>query len=358
MLKNFKNAGITALVSIAVLVAVFMSAGAALAAGAFNPKPLFEVGIGGQTPEMLGEATDESKIVDYDKFYYPAAMVSSEQEDRVFVLDSIKNRICAFTLAGKLAYEIKLPFAHHAIDMAYFKDAKRFFIVFQQTPLIGVLDIKDAGAKASISASDLLDAQKACGAKEFNVQNIWPCDVFNVNENRILLNAFFSDFKNIALSYKNGVLAGAATKFKTEEYARALISDPSIMTLETDTKETRLVREKLTDQDTDWHTLLKELTLGKPGFNCRNIRIIGSDAAGNAYVEAHYGFGEDNIQQTFVYRFNKNGRFNGRTEIFHSPEMLTNQFVTVDLSGSVFYMKKDEKANKIQFYKFIIDELN
>lgn len=330
----------------------------ASAAGAFNPKPLFETGIGAGAPEMLGEATDESKITDYDRFYYPAAMVTSEEEDRIFVLDSIKNRICAFNATGRLVYELKLPFSHHAIDIAYFKVNKRFFVVFQQTPMIGVIDLKEAAGKTSIASSALVDAGAACGAKELNIQNIRACDISNATGNRILLSAFFSDFKNIAMIYKNGSLADVSTRFKTGEYAVAEVGGPSIMTLAAGTAETRLIREKLDGGDTDWHVLLKELTLGRPGFNCRNLRIIGSDSAGNAYVEAHYGVGEDRIEQTFVYRFTKNGRFNGRTEIFHSPEMLTNHFVTVDPSGSIYYMKKDEKANKIQFYKFVIDELN
>lgn len=331
------------------------------AGAAFNPKPLFEVGIGDKTPDMLGEDTDESKILNYDKFYYPAAMITCEQENKIFVLDSIKNRICAYSLDGKLVYAIKLPFEHHPIDMAYFKDFKRFFVVFQQAAAIGVVDIKENAAGAQIIAHKLLNVKEVKGLEkieEINIQNIWPCNVSDKDKNTFLLTAFFSDYKNIILSYNNGSLADAKTEFKIEDYALASASDASIMALAADTSETRLIREKLADGDTDWHVLLKELTLGKPGFNCRNLRIIGGDSAGNSYVEAHYGFGEDQIQKTFVYKFNSNGRFKGRTEIFHSPEMLTNHFVTVDLSGSVFYMKKNEKTNKIQFYKFVIDELN
>jgi hypothetical protein len=331
------------------------------AGAAFNPKPLFEVEIGDKSPRMLGEDTDESKILNYDKFYYPAAMITCEQENKIFVLDSIKNRICAFSLDGRLVYELKLPFEHHPIDMAYFKDFKRFFIVFQQAAAVGVVDIKENASDALITAHKLLSVKEVKGLEkieEINIQNIWPCNLLDKDKNTFLLNAFFSDYKNIILTYNNGSLSGAKTEFKIEDYALAAVSDASIMSLMTDTRETRLVREKLATGEPDWHVLLKELTLGKPGFNCRNLRIIGGDSAGNSYVEAHYGFGEDQIQKTFVYKFNSNGRFKGRTEIFHSPEMLTNHFVTVDLSGSVFYMKKNEKTNKIQFYKFVIDELN
>ncbi|HPG57658.1 MAG TPA: hypothetical protein PKW98_07555 [Candidatus Wallbacteria bacterium] len=359
--KLFKLAFLTALISAAAIAALFIPLNSSLAAGAFNPKPLFEVGVGDKSPEMLGESTDESKILNYDKFYYPAAMAVSEQENRIFVLDSIKNRICAYTLSGSLAYEIKLPFEHHAIDMTYFKNFKRFFIVFQQAASIGVVDIAENGGKAAISASKLLGLDAALGADKtqpVNIQNVWPCGASSSEKNTLLLTAFFCDYKNILVNYENGSLTKAKTDFKIKDYAVASSAGPYIMALDAGTAESRLVRENIADGDTDWHVLLKDLTLAKPGFNCRNIRIIGNDGAGCSYVEAHYGFGEDKIEKTFVYKFTKNGRFGGRTEIFQSPEMLTNRFVAVDAGGAIFYMKKDEKNNKIQFYKFTIDELN
>lgn len=360
-LNFFKLAFLTALISAAALAALLIPSKSAMAEGAFNPKPLFEVGVGDNSPEMLGESTDESKILNYDKFYYPAAMAVSEQENRIFALDSIKNRICAYTLSGSLAYEIKLPFEHHAIDMAYFKNFKRFFIVFQQTASIGVVDIVESAGKAVISSSKLLSLDAVLGAdksRQINIQNVWPCGPSSAENITLLLTAFFCDYKNILVNYENGSLAKAKTDFKIKDYAIASSSSPCIMALDAGTAESRLVRENIADGDTDWHVLLKDLTLAKPGFSCRNIRIVGNDGAGCSYVEAHYGFGEDKIEKTFVYKFTKNGRFGGRTEIFQSPEMLTNRFVVIDESGSIFYMKKDEKNNKIQFYKFTIDELN
>ncbi len=335
----------------------------------FDGNFLFEVEIGNKTPVMLGEDTDESKILSYDKFYFPAAIVACEKEDKIFVLDSIKNRICAFNLSGKLIYELALPFSYHPIDIAYFKEFKRFFIVFQQVPVIGVIDINETAghAEAQIKEYKLIDLKiispDIVNLNEMSIQNIWPCGSSgngknNFDENILLLNVFFSDHKNIVLKYKNGVVSEVKNVFKIEDYAITGAGSDYIMSLSTGTQETRLIKEKLNGGKIDWHALLKELTLGKPGFSCRNLRIIGADLKENTYIEAHYGFGEDRIQKTFVYKFNKNGRFKGRTEIFHSPEMLTNHFITVDLNGSIFYMKKNEKTKKIQFYKFIIDELN
>ncbi len=359
---NLKFYAVTVFIVLLAVVMICASFEISRAAGAaFNPKPLFEVEIGDKSPRMLGEDTDESKIINYDKFYYPAAMITCEQENKIFVLDSIKNRICAFSLDGKLVYELKLPFGHHPIDIAYFKEFKRFLIIFQQAAAVGVADIKENASSTVITAHKLLSLKEVKSLEkieEINIQNIWPCNVLDKDKNTFLLNAFFSSFKNIVLTYDNGLLSGAKTEFKTKDYALASVSDASIMSLATGTRETRLIREKLATEETDWHVLLKELTPGKSGFSCRNLRIIGGDSAGNSYVEAHYGFGEDQIQKTYVYKFNSNGRFKGRTEIFHSPSMLTNHFVTVDLSGSVFYMKKNEKNSKIQFYKFVIDELN
>ena len=87
------------------------------------------------------------------------------------------------------------------------------------------------------------------------------------------------------------------------------------------------------------------------GYGCVSYRSIGADAGGNIYLEAHFSSGEIS-DKAFVYKFDKNMKELGKTEIFTSPEMLSNRYIYIDASGAVYYMKLDIANKKIQFYRF------
>lgn len=328
-----------------------------------NIKPFLEVKIGNKSIEMLGLDTDEGQITDYDKFYFPASMISSENEGKIYVLDSIKNRICVYDINGKgFLNEIKLPFNYHPIDFTYLPNFNRFFIVFQDTSTLGIIDVLNEKNNLKITSHKLIDLKNYL-SDDILIQNIWVLNIKNNNEeNYVLLNTAFNEFKNIILSFnaKNNKIT-VNKNLKANEFNQYAYSGMSdfITWLELSTSESKLIKEYLNNSnELDWFNLLKELTLGKSGFNCRNLRIIGIDSNENIYIEAHYGIGEDRIENTYIYKFNKNGRFKGRVEIFSSPEMLVNRFIYVDAAGTIYYMKKDMNNNKIQFYKFVINELN
>jgi hypothetical protein len=97
--------------------------------------------------------------------------------------------------------------------------------------------------------------------------------------------------------------------------------------------------------------LLDEFLSKKSGYGCVSCRSIGADAAGNIYLEAHFSSGEIS-DKAFVYKFDKNMKRLGKTEIFTSPEMLSNRYIYLDSSGAVYYMKLDIANKKIQFYRF------
>jgi len=346
------------------LLALFFTniCGAALAAGDFNPKPLFSIAIGGSSPEMLGENTDESKILSYDRFYFPAAVLTSESQDRVFVLDSIKNRICAYSLAGKFIYEIKLPFELHPIDMAYYKDQGEFLIVYQQSRSIGAITFKETGNTAAIVSQKLLDIENALGesgAGKFEIQWIWPCKAIADNEITFLINAFMGKYQNILIGLKDDWTINVHKKdFSANNHLAGCTTLHSGMGLQAGSREVNLIYEGLKKENNLRHGLLKEFVMGQKGFKCRNIRPIGTDAGGNFYIEAQYGFSEDSVEKAYVYKFNINGRLTGKCESLISPAMLTNRFITIDQSGSIFYMQKNEKKFAIDFYKFNINGID
>lgn len=324
-------------------------------------KPLFEMPVGSDdTAEtgVLGEWAVEEEIADYDKFYFPAAFCVDSKSGLIFVLDSARKRICAFSNEGKPAGELKIPYDFPPVDLAWHAGLETFFVVFSGGRQIAALE---AGLKDGLTLrSHKLINLEGLSEMAPGIQNIWPCPSASDKENIFAL-TFNSGCDAPCASFlyagdkflKLRDIAGkieyvAASHEKPCVYmtgANADAGDASAAgeaaLIEIDARSGKISKTALPAG-----LLPKEI-----GYGCVSCRSIGADAAGNIYMEAHFSSGEIS-DKAFVYKFDKNMKELGKTEIFTSPEMLSNRYIYLDASGAVYYMKLDIANKKIQFYRF------
>ncbi len=347
------------LLSLAAVSAAFLYPVSALAA--VPASPVFEKQVGtGDSVEagQLGEWIVEEEMPDYDKFYYPAAFCSDEKNGLIFVLDSAKNRICAYGLDGKDAGEIKVPYEFLPIDIAWSAKSGTIFVAFSDRPQIAVLNIetKNGIALRSHKLADLVGINDRAPG----IQNIWLCASSKDKED-ILLVYFNSCYDSKAAAFIYGgekLLKLCAIDVKTGDiemsYLAASNEEHSFYNFYMNgTVEAGIFTMDIKTKKTTKNILPGEFLPKESGMQCVACRPVGGDAAGNIYIEAHFSSGEIS-GNAYVYKFDKNMKQLGKTEVFTSPEMLSNRFIHVDASGSVYYMKLDIKNRKIQFYKFVI----
>ena len=317
-------------------------------------KPIFEMPVGSDdTAEtgVLGEWAVEEEITDYDKFYFPAAFCVDSKSGLIFVLDSARNRICAFSNEGKPAGELKIPYDFPPADLAWHGGLETFFVVFSGVPQIAALK---AGVKDGLTlhSHKLIDLE---GLSEMapGIQNIWPCPSASDKENIFAL-TFNSGCAEPGASFlysgdkflKLRDIAGEI------EYVAASHEKPCVyMAGANGTKGAALIEMDARSGKISKTALPAGLLSNESGYGCVSYRSIGADAAGNIYLEAHFSSGEIS-DKAFVYKFDKNMKELGKTEIFTSPEMLSNRYIYLDASGAVYYMKLDIANKKIQFYRF------
>ncbi|MEZ7890735.1 MAG: hypothetical protein QMC67_03230 [Candidatus Wallbacteria bacterium] len=322
----------------------------------FNPAPIFSIPIGTDSPEKIGQWVDEEKIKNYDYFYFPASFITFEKLNFILILDSAKNRVCKYSLTGQFEGDFKIPFKERAVDIAYSADLKRLFTVFQDSCKIGECQIDFKVKPLVAKSSKLIELPDQFKDITNSIQKIWLFN--NDNSNEIFLGANVnSKIKNAVFAYANEKL----TYIKVDDAIKNAVfacSNQSATDILLTPKSARFIVFDFKTKNVEWFDLLKEFIPKVGGFCCRSVQPAGSDLKNNYYVKALYGHSEDKISKAYIYRFNKNGRFTGRGEVFISPAMLTNRFITIDNTGNIYYMKKNEKDKKIEFYKFEINELN
>jgi len=347
------------LLSLASFSAAFLYPVSALAAVA--DRPVFEKQVGaGDSVEAgkLGEWIVEEEMPDYDKFYYPAAFCSDEKNGLIFVLDSARNRICAYGLDGSDAGVIKMPYEFLPIDIAWSAKSGTLFVAFSDRPQIAVLNIETKNG--IVLRSHKLAELSGMNGGAPGVQNIWLCAP-SKDKGDILVAVFNSGYIAPAAAFLYGgekllklCDIDAAANDKEMSYIAASNEDHSVRNFYMNgTSEAGIFTMDIKTKKTSKNILPGEFLPKESGMQCAACRPVGCDAAGNIYIEAHFSSGEIS-ENAFVYKFDKNMKQLGKTEIFKSPEMLSNRFVYVDASGSVYYMKLDIKTRKIQFYKFVI----
>ncbi len=344
---------IMCVLSLAAVSAAFLHPASALAAVA--DRPLFEKEVGdGDSAEAgkLGEWVVEEEVADYDKFYYPAAFCSDEKNGLIFVLDSAKNRICAYGLDGSNAGEIKIPYEFPPVDIAWFSKTGTLFVAFSDKPQIAVLNVETKNG-FTIKSHKLADLVGMTGRVP-GIQNIWRAS--SKDDDDILVVTFNSgyDATGAAFLYNGERLLKLCDIDKEMAYIAASNESCSVYNFYmNDTVEAGLLTMDIKNRKVTKNIVSGEFLPKESGMQCVSCRPIGSDAAGNVYLEAHLSSGEIS-GNAYVYKFDKNMKQAGKTEIFRSPEMLSNRFVYVDASGSVYYMKLNVSSRKIEFYKFKI----
>ncbi len=324
-----------------------------------DAKPLFSVAVGKDSPEKIGFAmSTESSNDDYDVYTMPAAFQSYESLGFIIVLDSINNRLCKYSNAGKFIGAVEIPFKFQAIDFSWFPGSKRAFIAFQDVPRIGAFDVDFASGDVKISSSKLLDLGTAedSETKDFYAQNIWPCDIANASENIIVANLSSSPGADYAAySLKDGKFAKIKDIDGAFNNLSASINSTTAVGVYSDTMEAKIVMRDLKTAKTNEFVLPEEFFQKAEGMSCHTLKAAGCDSKGNIYVEALYGAGE-NTTGSEIVKFGSDGKIAGRRAIFSSPEMLTNRYISVDATGSVYYMKYDEAKREIGFYRFESDK--
>ena len=363
---------------------VFLNLAVCQGTFALEERPLFELEVGDNSMDSgkrVGMWVDEAKIVSYDKFYFPASFAVYKDLDLVIILDSIRGRLCKFSLRGKYLGEVKLPFRYHAIDFTYFPQAEKIFLIFQDAPVLGVLDI-DLANSVRIRTHEVINIENILGVNlETNIQNVWPCYTSSRYECIFILNIGDETVPSAAFSYREGRLSyvgnigrdivdpiGMVSEAAVVGFSPESDLDVVIEGLTGDVEESLKLPQELTpyyvdlSQESTEHSEfisdvkgvlgLKEKRIDKS--DCLFVRLAGTDNRGNIYVEGYYGPSEDTIKKAYLYKLDRYGFILGKTEIPTSPRMLVNRFIFVDPNGYVFYMQKDAKDRKIKLYQFNI----
>jgi len=336
---------------------IMNSAGRAYAADA---KMMFEKAMipAAVSADKSGKTVFENIKKTSDKIEFPASFYVCEKLNIVLFLDTRKNQICKYSMDGKMLGDIKLPFEFTAIDFAYFSESKKLFVIFQKQASIGVCDIDFSADKPQASNKKVFDIKEAIdGAAPF-IQKIWPCSISDKNENMFILNTLAQKNKNISFSYRNEKLSSFIKIDGKINPAIGAKSAKEALGIGYNTGEAYLLKQDLVKNTISKFYLSKELVPQNSGYGCRGFNLIGADSRNNIYVEVFFAKRNENIKKAYIYRFNGNARFIGRAEIFPSPETFAGRYITIDEDGGIFYMKKDSALNKLQLYKFIINELN
>jgi len=328
--------------------------GGALAA--VDSKPLFEVPVGtadSAETGTLGEWVVEEDVRDYDKFYYPAAFCADEKNGLILVLDSARNRICAFSKDGKPAGEINIPYDLKPVDFAWLPKLETFFVVFSDKAQIAVINV-DVKNGLKIKAHALAEPGGLAGAAT-GIQNIWPYATSTGKDNifAISFNSGY-DAPAAAFLYNGDRFIKLCDVYREMTGIAASHEKPYVYNVYfNDTLETGLQAMDLRSGKTSKNVLPGEFLPREGEGCCASCRPLGADEAGNVYLEAHFSNGEIS-ESAYVYKFDRNMKQTAKTEIFRSPEMLSNRFVYLDASGAVYYMRLDVQNRKIQFYRFEI----
>ncbi len=322
---------------------------------ALETQPLFEAAIGDDSSEKLGKTPDENEIKDYDRYYTPSSFSVFEDLNLVLVLDSIKNRVCRFNMKGEFLGEFKLLSAGLPLDFAWFPSTGNAFFIFQDTSEMTMINFNFATGSglSALKSFNILDAAGKSGCKDFEVRKIWPASTSDTLENSFILN-INSDFgTTLAFSYKSGNLSKLKDIEEIFTLSASIPQKALLFNAVSDETGAKILEKNIYTGETSSVAISPELMMQK-GFGAKKLRPAGSDSNNNLYLEAGFGETEDAITQNFIYRYDANGRFSGRVEIFTEPGMPSNRFLTIGSGGGIFYMKKGAENNKIQFYKFEI----
>jgi len=355
------------------------AAGTSVCPGGFKAVPAFSLTLGDDKPEAVGTATDEAKIINYDRFWFPASFQVFEQENLVLILDSNRNRIARFTIDGSYKGETPLPFDEHPIDMAFFPAKNQLFVIFQSSNKIGSINF-EPGQTWKITDKRLLKCEIPG-----NLQKIWPAsppdsadtachlmvsDVEGLNivvevaqngdSDRILgrhedhgsaatlpFTGAILDLSRIdAGAFNNPTEDAPLPGFPTGQSARNI----ELRNAMTGELESLPIEEGMLPEQ---EAVAKN---EEAVVSCRDLRPVGGDRKGNIYLEAQMGIGDDAITENWIYRLAPGGMFIERGRLPIAPEMLTNRHLVIDASGAAWYMRKNQSAGKVEFFRVVPDE--
>lgn len=314
-----------------VFVAIFCSINITHASdNGLTPLKLFSTNVGTSTKSAsssIGVLSDERITPRIKDFYYPVSFSVDKDSGKVAVLDSARNRVVLFSIDGQYVGDISLPFKMRTIDFVWFPHTNDMLFVFQGMLKIGLLKI-DPADKFTIKRSFLFDISKipTIGASS-TIMGITSLDIPDT-KNNFFLNLIGTSSNPEFVQTDTGIhgIADSAKELSASWLKGVKIGTTSI-----------------------------ESSFGS--YNLSKTKLIGNDGSGNFYMAASY---IDDTQvdpvRTVVYRIDSRGSVTGKTEVFASPQMLTNHYLIIDKQGLIFFMHADDKQT-ISFYQFKINDI-
>lgn len=365
---------LTAALAVPLLFFALFFAGVSAAYGGsaapFNPLPMFEIdasaAAGSKNTPPASVSSSATAAGDVAAMHAgqdsPPSFAVFEKLNILLALDASGEKLLRFDMSGKFLGAVKLPFKQAAVDFVWFPDTKAAFFAFEESDNIGFFE---AGLAAGNEAAQhkIYNVPAISGEKtikDFVVSRLWPSLTFGTAENCILLNAAMGADTDRAFVYKNGSLKRAAWLQKEFTGGAAFQGRAAAAAVYVRDGAAVMASYDLSSGDYDWVPLLKELSPPAGAKKAvKGLKMAGTDANGNAYVEVLFGGGASGSKdECFVYKFNRNGRFMGRARVPESPEMRASRYIYIDASGAIYYMKAGANPKKTAFYKFMIDEMN
>ena len=323
------------------------------AAYAFEAKPIFEVDIGSSISDAgpkLGLWVEENRMTVYDKFYFPASFAAYKNLDLVLVLDSIRNRICQYSLTGNYLGEIKLPFNYHPIDFAYFPESRTMIIAFQGTPNIGILELNKYDTLI-IDEHHEFNIAKILGFEETDTlaQHVWPCNIGNASVNVFVLNFCLAPVQHAVFSYKYGDLK--YIKDVKLYMTPPIGSSRGLEIMGIDRKQENIKIYNIKNGSLAKIRLPNEFAITDEPSLLPSIELVGTDMEDNLYIKARLGE-KDVVKNTYIYKIKRSGVNVCRYEVPNWCLMISNRYIFIDPDGNIFYMQKDPLRKTIKFYQF------
>ena len=296
-----------------------------------DPVKLFSVGVGTSTADgrsKVGVFVDERTIPKYDHFYFPASFAVDKDSNSVIFLDSARSRIVIFALDGQYRGEVKFPNSMHAIDLAWFPKTQTMLLLFQEKPVLGVINV-DITNGIKIKSNSTYSIPEALGLKSISdvIMHIWPVNIQDPANDYFTLDMDSSKLSDPLLVLENNKLDQVSG------------SDNSLLT------------KTISSSSTD--SIPKSLN----GNKLRALRFVGTDILGNTYLIGDYSSQTIELSgRMIVYKISPIGAIVGKLEVFSSPKMLSNRYMFVDSQGSIYYMHLDDKST-IGIYKYEINSV-
>jgi len=302
-------------------------------------------------PSKIGLVVDEENMKVYDKFYYPASFAVNEDNNRLFILDSIKKRIL---IHGRSVFDdVPLKSSLNPKDIIWDKYRNSVIVNYQSSSVITMMSLGFSTDPAGIHVIKTTDVDLADLFKNNFLANDKHLDLvaYNAKDNKLVLNTEEKGKEVLIVNLDEKV--GSTTIALADSFnAKAYGGFGKIATQST-------ISEDLVNIFDNQGALLSTTSISVIKDTLKDDSLLfskleGIDDSLNLYVSAYFGSSYDQVSSAKLYKI-KDGVIINSFTIPVSPKMLVYRYLFISQKGRVFYALRDVDKNVINYKEIKVD---